>query len=72
VNATDGAAHRLAARRDISACAACHDQRGPTNTCTLCHASGRGRNPHPKPFLDRHKLSDVSGNSMCRDCHLTP
>lgn len=64
----DGGAHKRAARRDVSSCAACHDQRGPLNTCTVCHASG-GRNPHPKAFLDEHKLSDVSKNSMCKDCH---
>lgn len=68
VNNVDGGAHKREARRDISSCAACHDQRGPQNTCTTCHASG-GKNPHPKSFLDQHKLSDVSKNSMCRDCH---
>jgi hypothetical protein len=69
VNAVDGGAHKREARRDISACAACHDQRGPQNTCTACHSAGSGRNPHPKSFLDQHKLSDVSKNTMCKDCH---
>ncbi len=69
VNNVDGGAHKREARRDVSACASCHDQRGPQNVCTTCHAGGSGRNPHPKSFLDSHKLSDVSKNGMCRDCH---
>jgi len=72
VNNVDGGNHKRDARRDISNCAACHDQRRPQNTCVTCHSAGPGtanRNPHPKSFLDAHKLSDVSKNSMCRDCH---
>jgi hypothetical protein len=72
VNNVDGGNHKRDARRDISNCASCHDQRGPQNTCVTCHSAGPGtanRNPHPKSFLDAHKLSDVSKNSMCRDCH---
>jgi hypothetical protein len=69
VNNTDGGVHKREARRDISSCAACHDQRGPQNTCTTCHASGSGRNPHPKSFLDAHSLSDVKDNKMCKACH---
>jgi hypothetical protein len=69
VNNTDGGTHKREARRDISGCAACHDQRGPQNTCTACHAGGSGRNPHPSAFLKQHTTSDISKNAMCRDCH---
>jgi c(7)-type cytochrome triheme protein len=68
-NLVDGGRHAKEARRDISACASCHDQRGPTNTCVGCHSASTGRNPHPKQFLDQHKTSDIAKNSMCRDCH---
>jgi hypothetical protein len=74
VNLVDGGKHRQEARRDISNCAACHDQTGPTNTCLGCHKVGgsadKGKNgPHPKAFLDKHTLSDVSKNDMCKQCH---
>ncbi len=69
----DGGRHKLDARRDISSCAGCHDQRGPMNSCLTCHRStslgGAGNNPHPKKFLDQFKLSDVSKNAMCKECH---
>jgi hypothetical protein len=68
-NLVDGGRHARDARRDISSCAACHDQRGPQNTCTTCHSAGSGRNPHPRQFLDQHKTSDIAKNSMCKDCH---
>jgi hypothetical protein len=73
----DGGRHRTAARRDISSCAACHDQRGPVNSCRTCHGGNSGPsalrfNPHPKKFLDQFKLSDVKNNSMCRECHRQP
>ena len=65
--------HGQEARRDVSACAACHDQQGPKNTCVGCHAvsasTGTGINPHPASFLGNHSLGDVSKNSMCRACH---
>ena len=70
----DGGRHRTEARRDISSCAACHDQRGPTNTCVGCHAVGgiadKGPNgPHPKAFLNHFTLSDAAKNAMCKECH---
>jgi len=74
VNNVDGGRHRQEARRDISSCAGCHDQTGPTNTCVGCHKATTkggvaGRNPHPKAFLDKHDLGDVAKNGMCKQCH---
>lgn len=74
VNTADGGRHKGEARRDVSSCAACHDQTGPMNTCLGCHKVGgiadRNRSgPHPKSFLDRFSLSDVSKNKMCKQCH---
>lgn len=73
VNLVDGGAHRREARRDVSSCAACHDQRGPANTCVGCHAAtgapGTNRNPHPPSFRSRFKASDIAKNAMCKDCH---
>jgi hypothetical protein len=73
VNLVDGGRHKQEARRDISSCAGCHDQTGPTNTCLGCHKAttqgGAGRNPHPKAFLDQHTLGDVAKNGMCKQCH---
>ena len=58
--------HGRAARRDIVACASCHDQ-GPATNCIACHKSGRyGGNPHPAGFssnLDRRTTP------MCQWCH---
>jgi hypothetical protein len=68
-NTLDGGTHKREARRDIAACASCHDQRGPQNTCLACHRASTGRNPHPKQFLDKHSLGDVARNSMCKECH---
>ncbi|HEX9241936.1 MAG TPA: cytochrome c3 family protein [Anaeromyxobacter sp.] len=62
--------HKNDARRDISSCAACHDQQGAQQTCVGCHATGgTGGNPHPKKFLDKHDAGDRSRNAMCRTCH---
>ena len=65
--------HSVEARRDISSCAACHDQSGPTQTCVGCHAtaakSGAGINPHPQAFLNKHTVADQAHNSMCKVCH---
>ena len=62
-----GLVHGPAARQDIVSCAGCHDQ-GAASTCVACH---RNVNPHPPDWGSHHnKTSDVSGNSMCRICHL--
>ncbi len=57
--------HGAVARRDILACATCHDQ-GPASICVTCHkVGGIGGNPHPKGY-DPIKQD---GNRMCRYCH---
>ncbi|MCA9595215.1 MAG: hypothetical protein KC776_17980 [Myxococcales bacterium] len=63
---TDGRSfHGRAARRDIVACAACHDQ-GPATNCIRCHKVGAyGGNPHPNGW----KSSRSDGAAMCRYCH---
>ncbi len=61
--------HGDAARRDISACAGCHDQ-GAAATCKGCHqVGGIGGNPHPARFLSKRRGEDRSKNSMCLACH---
>ena len=49
--------HAREARRDISACAGCHDQ-GAAAICVDCHARRAARssgiNPHPRKFLSTH------------------
>jgi predicted Zn-ribbon and HTH transcriptional regulator len=58
--------HGRAARRDLLACAACHDQ-GPATNCIGCHRVGAyGGNPHPGGW--RSSRSETS--SMCRYCHV--
>jgi hypothetical protein len=57
--------HGVAARRDVTACAACHDQ-GPLTNCIRCHKVGAyGGNPHPASFRSSQSL----GSEMCRYCH---
>ncbi|HEX2877677.1 MAG TPA: cytochrome c3 family protein [Polyangiaceae bacterium] len=57
--------HGLAARRDIAACAACHDQ-GPSTNCIRCHKVGAyGGSPHPPGFRSSQSLA----SEMCRYCH---
>lgn len=58
--------HGRAARRDIVACASCHDQ-GPATNCIGCHRTGRfGGNPHPVGFSSR---LDRKTTPMCQWCH---
>ncbi len=59
--------HAGAARRDITACAGCHDQ-GAAATCVLCHRSG-GFNPHPSSFISKHRSDDRMKNPVCTACH---
>ena len=57
--------HGHSARRDILACAGCHDQ-GPATNCIRCHkVGGYGGNPHPKGW----KSSRSDSAAMCRYCH---
>jgi hypothetical protein len=61
--------HGDEARRDISSCAACHDQGAKTN-CIACHKVGSiGGNPHPLGYSTNHTLSEAAKNPMCRNCH---
>jgi predicted CXXCH cytochrome family protein len=67
----DGGLHKRAARRDISSCAACHDDPGATQTCLFCHKATVPNpiNPHPPSFLSKHDHGDIAKNAMCRRCH---
>ncbi len=57
--------HGTEARRDIVACAACHDQ-GPATNCIRCHKVGAyGGNPHPAGWRSARSPND----EMCRYCH---
>jgi hypothetical protein len=57
--------HGVEARRDILACASCHDQ-GPATNCIRCHQVGSyGGNPHPRGWQSARSPSD----QMCRYCH---
>jgi hypothetical protein len=61
--------HGAEARRDISSCAACHDQ-GARSNCVDCHKVGAiGGNPHPQGWTDKHPRSDINRNGMCLYCH---
>lgn len=57
--------HGDAARANIVACSACHDQ-GAASICVLCHRSGgsAGVNIHPPGFRPTDKSQPV-----CRACH---
>jgi hypothetical protein len=64
-----GEFHGEAARRNITTCAACHDQ-GAASVCVDCHrVGGIGGNPHPDSWLDRHDADEIAGNGMCLACH---
>jgi hypothetical protein len=57
--------HGRAARRDILACASCHEQ-GPATNCIRCHKVGAfGGNPHPNGW----RSSQSIGEEMCGYCH---
>lgn len=59
--------HGSAARRDITSCAACHDQ-GPAANCVRCHkVGGYGGNPHPPGW--RSPLGADTTTSTCAACH---
>jgi len=58
--------HGRAARRDIVACAGCHDQ-GPATNCIGCHRVGAyGGNPHPRGWMS---AGTDRQQGMCRYCH---
>jgi hypothetical protein len=57
--------HGREARRDIVACASCHDA-GPLTNCIRCHkVGGYGGNPHPAGWPGGGDTS----RGMCRYCH---
>ncbi len=60
-----GNGHGLAARRDIGACASCHDQ-GPATNCVRCHKVGAlGGSPHPVGW----RSTDPVSSPQCAVCH---
>jgi len=67
-NPTGGDFHGFAARKNIVACAACHDN-GADSTCVGCHQAGvaNPKNPHPSGW--KKKSSDIVKNPMCGACH---
>jgi hypothetical protein len=69
-NRASGNFHGDAARRDITACAGCHD-RGADATCVGCHRVGgpAGTSPHSRKFRSTRDTGDIAKNSMCRACH---
>jgi len=59
--------HGTSARRDILACAGCHDA-GPATNCIRCHKVGAyGGNPHPRGW----KSARGTDAEMCGYCHGT-
>lgn len=64
-NASSKSFHGREARRDVLACASCHDQ-GPATNCIRCHkVGGFGGNPHPSGW----RSSRGESAEMCRYCH---
>jgi hypothetical protein len=62
--------HGPLARRDITACAACHDQ-GARSNCVDCHkVGGVGGDPHPPGWTSHHPQGEINRNPMCLTCHL--
>lgn len=57
--------HGRSARRDIVACASCHD-RGSASNCVSCHkAGGIGGSPHPSGWAPPKSKTGPA----CRSCH---
>jgi hypothetical protein len=64
-NAASKSFHGREARRDIVACASCHEQ-GPATNCIRCHkVGGFGGNPHPGGWRSHQS----KGSGTCRYCH---
>lgn len=62
--------HGVAAQRDITSCASCHDQ-GPSTNCIKCHrVGGVGGNPHPLGWLSHHGYQEMRSNPICLYCHI--
>jgi hypothetical protein len=66
--------HGTSARKNIVACAACHDSAGSA-ICVNCHKVGPsslmgGANmPSPHPSSWNRKADEIAKNAMCRACH---
>jgi len=61
--------HGTEARRNISSCAACHDQ-GEQSNCVSCHkVGGIGGDPHPAGFRTRHDINEARNDGRCVACH---
>ena len=61
--------HAVAARQEITNCAACHDQ-GAQSNCVNCHkVGGIGGNPHPPSWLSHNSASEIKKQAMCLYCH---
>ena len=59
--------HAAEARRDIVACASCHESDAET-TCVPCHrVGGVAQNPHPPGFASG---LDPERHGVCRVCHV--
>ncbi len=59
--------HGTAARKNIVACAGCHDSAGSA-ICVRCHmVGGIGGNPHPASW--NRDADEIPKNAMCRACH---
>jgi hypothetical protein len=76
-NKASGNFHGTAARKNIVACAACHDN-GSDSTCVGCHrvgglasvSSGNPDGPHPSSFVSKHRGEDRTKRAMCMACHV--
>jgi hypothetical protein len=71
-----GGDHAVLARRDIEACAACHDVNGADPTCIRCHFDSdgiKGTNPktHKTGFKHDQDEGDwhTNSSSVCYNCH---
>jgi hypothetical protein len=63
-----GARHGDAARKNIVACAGCHDQ-GAASVCVVCHQVGGYARVNPHPGSWKKTTGDIAKNAMCLACH---
>ncbi len=62
--------HGADARRNVAACASCHD-RGAASNCVECHrVGGVGGNPHPPGFRRGLGSNERYESATCTPCHL--
>jgi hypothetical protein len=67
--------HGNAARKNIVACAGCHDA-GAAAICVQCHRVGgfadnpaNPNGPHPASFISKHRSDDRTKQAVCMTCH---